>query len=535
MRVRLMLCGLLPVLTMLGGCGLATVPTRSADTIIEGGTVYDGSKHAPVHADVVIADDRIVYVGPDAQTRYSASRVVDATGLIVAPGFIDAHTHPGTYIRSSDPHKRLNSPWVFQGVSTLMIGNDGGGTPDVAKRADWFAQHPVGTNLAAYVGFGDVRRRVMDMDARAPTSAELQRMQQLVATAMCEGAFGFSTGLFYAPQSYAKTREVVALAHEAAIRGGIYDTHQRDESSYTIGLMASTREAIEIGRKAGLPVHIAHIKALGVDVHGMADDLIALINAARAKGQVVTADQYPWLASATSLGAVLLPRWAVAGGRSELLRRLADPAIVARMRPRMRDNLRRRGGSASLLLTTSGKAWTGKTLQQIAADLDVDPIEAALQLIRDNRYIQVASFNMTEADVDLLMQQPWVITSSDGNNGHPRQYATFPKKYATYVKKNHVITMTGFIHRSTGLSAEILGLQQRGYLRPGYFADVVVVDPDDFAPVADYLHPHRLSTGVEYLLVNGRFVLDGGELTGMAPGRMLRHESTPGTCPASSM
>lgn len=532
-RACLILCGLLPVLAMLGGCGLSAVSTRSASTIIRGGTVYDGSKNAPVHADVVVVDDRIVYVGPDAEKRYHAPRVVDASGLVVAPGFIDAHTHPNTYIRSSDPHERLNAPWVFQGVSTLMIGNDGGGTPDVAEQADWFAQHPVGTNLAAYVGFGDVRRRVMGMQARAPSGDELRRMQQLVATAMCEGAFGFSTGLFYAPQSYAKTDEVVALAHEAAIRGGIYDTHQRDESSYSIGLMNSTREAIEIGREAGLPVHIAHIKALGVDVHGMADDLIALIDAARATGLRVTADQYPWLASGTSLGAVLLPRWAVAGGRSELLQRLADPDAMAKIRPAMRDNLRRRGGSASLLLTTSDKPWTGKTLEQVATGMDVDAIEAALRLIKANEHIQVASFNMAEDDVDLLMKQPWVITSSDGNDGHPRQYATFPKKYVKYVKKNKVITMTGFIHRSTGLSADILGLEQRGYLRPGYFADVLVFDPDEFAPVADYTHPRRLSRGVDYLLVNGHFVIDGGKLTGEAPGRMLLHEPTAGTCPAT--
>lgn len=523
--------GLLSGVIMLTACvAPQNVRLKPADTIIRGGTVYDGSADAPVTADVVISGDRIVYVGPDAPARYQAHDVVDARGMIVAPGFIDVHTHPDTYVRSKDADMRLNAPWLFQGVSTVMIGVDGGGTPDVADEAAWFRQHGVGTNLAAYVGFGPVRKRVLGMDSRAPSPQELERMKALVAKGMCEGAFGFSTGLFYAPQSYSKTDEVIALAREAAIRGGIYDSHQRDESSYTIGLVASTKEALEIGRKAGLPVHIAHIKALGVDVHGMAGELVALIDAARRTGQEVTADQYPWLASGTSLGAALLPRWAVVGGRSELLRRMADPELLDRIRVDVRENLRRRGGSESLLLTTADRSWTGKTLQQMATDWHVDPVEAALRLVRKNKRVQVASFNMDDADVRELMRQPWVVTSSDGNDGHPRQYATFPKKYVKYVKKTGTISLVDFIHRSTGLSADIVGLKQRGYLREGYFADVLVFDPERFAPKADYMHPRVLSEGVVDLWVNGRKVIADGSLTGASPGRFLLHTPTAGTC-----
>lgn len=503
---------------------------RPVDTIVAGGKVYDGTDSPPMDADVAISDDRIVYVGPDAEQRFDADRVIRADGMIVAPGFIDPHTHPNTYIRSDDARKRLNAPWLLQGVTTIVIGADGGGSFDVADDAEWFDKHGVGTNLVPYVGFAPVREKVLGQKDSAPDAEELERMKALVAKGMCEGAFGFSTGLFYAPQSYAKTDEVVALAREAAKRGGIYDTHQRDESSYTIGLVESTREAIEIGRRAGLPVHISHIKALGVDVHGKAGELVDLIEAARRDGQKVTANQYPWLASATSLAAALVPRWAQDGGRSAMIERFKDPESRRRIGSEMRDNLRRRGGSGSLLLVTSGKSWTGKTLKEMAAEWDMDALDTTLRLLEENRRVQVASFNMTDADVEQFMQQPWVTTSSDGNDGHPRQYATFPKKYETYVKEKKTISLVDFIHRSTGLTADILGLDERGYVREGYYADVVVFDPEAYAPKADYMHPRVLSEGVMDLLVNGKPMIRDGKLIRQAAGRVLLHHPTKGSC-----
>jgi N-acyl-D-aspartate/D-glutamate deacylase len=513
-----------------------------ADILLLGGLVYDGSENPPRQADIAVAGDRIVYVGSDAASRFHARRGIDVRGKIVAPGFIDPHTHPDRYIRSDDATARLNAPWLFQGVTTIFSGSDGSGSPDIAEQRDWFASHAIGTNLALYVGFGAVRSRVLGQDAAAPTSQQLQQMRGLVASAMCEGAFGLSTGLFYAPQSFAGTDEVVAVAHEAARRGGLYDTHQRDESSYGIGLLGSVREVLEIGRRAKMPVHISHIKALGVDVQGEAEAVIDLIERARASGQQVTADQYPWLASGTHLNSALLPRWAVDGGRKALLQRLHDTDTRARIRAAMVDNLRRRGGAESLLLTGSGWPWTGKTLAEAAQGWKIDPVDAALRIIAeggertgDQRAAgtagRVASFNMAKADVDLFMQQPWVITGSDGSSGHPRQYATFPEKYARYAKRDHVISVDDFIRRSTGLSADILGLEDTGYLRKGYFADIVVFDPENFAPVADYVHPRELSRGVEQLLVNGRMTIADGRLTGTAGGRVRLHRPTPGTCP----
>ncbi len=500
---------------------------EAVDVIIRGGTIHDGSTGKPIIGDVAIRGDRIVAVGRVG--RITARRVIDAKGMIVAPGFIDPHTHADSFLRSPDAAVRVNAAWLHQGVTTVMIGVDGYGTPDVAADSGKLAASGIGTNIVPFVGFGPVRQRVLGQDARAPTPAELGAMQALVAKGMCEGAVGLSTGLFYAPQSFATTDEVVAVAREAAIRGGLYDTHQRDESSYSIGLLGSVDEAIAIGRRAGMPVHFAHLKALGVDVHGQAGAVIAAIDAARRAGVDVTADQYPWLASGSSLDASLLPRWAVDGGGAALLKRLDDPATLARIRAEMQDNLRRRGGPGALLLIAEGFPWSGKTLAAVADEWKLDSRDAALRIIRQGIAAPgakvggtaVASFNMAQADVDLLMQQPWMVTASDGSDGHPRMFATFPEKYARYVRDRKVIGLPTFIRQSTGRTADIYKLDRRGYLRPGYFADVLVFDPAAYAPRADYVRPRELSVGVRQLFVNGALALDDGRATGVAAGRAL--------------
>ena len=532
--LRLALC----LMVMVTALKAASATPEPADVVIRGGTVHDGSAGAPYVGDVAIKGDRIVYVGTGAPM--TAARTIDASGMIVTPGFIDPHTHADGFLRAPDAATRVNAAWLHQGVTSVMIGVDGSGTPNVGDDARKLTASGVGTNIVPFVGFGAVRQRVLGQAARAPDAADLARMQGLVAKAMCEGATGLSTGLFYAPQSFAKTEEVIAVAREAAKRGGLYDTHQRDESSYSLGLLGSVREVLTIGREAGMPVHFAHIKALGVDLQGQAQAVINLIEAARAAGQAVTADQYPWLASGTSIDAALLPRWAVDGGDAALLQRLDDPAMLARIRADMAENMRRRGGAASLLLISEGFEWTGKTLESLAQVWKVDPRDAALRILRDSiagraagrqgRGTGVASFNMAQADVDLLMQQPWVVTSSDGSDGHPRMFASFPEKYRRYVKERPVITRTDFIHRSTGRTADIYKLAGRGYLRTGYYADVAVIDPEKFMPRADYLKPRELSDGVTHLFVNGTAALADGKTTGTLPGRVLLRP-TPAECP----
>lgn len=512
--------------TIVAGFSLGAAPApKRADLIIRGGTIYTGSD-APFVGDVAIAGDRILAVGP--HLRLAARRIIDATGMVVAPGFIDPHTHVGDQLASADPAKRMIPAFVLQGVTTAFIGNDGGGNPDVAKVLGSARTKPVGINYAAYVGFGAIREQVIGEAARAPDAAELQRMKALVARAMCQGALGLSTGLFYVPQSFSKTDEVVALAREAASRGGTYDSHIRDESSYTVGLAAAIDEAITIGRDAGIPVHISHIKALGVDVQGQAPLIIAKVESARRAGQTVTADQYPWSASGTTLVASLVPGWALDGGRTALLKRIGDPATLGRLRAGMQENLRKRGGAAALLIVEGESR--GRTLEQVASARHEDPVTAAIALIR-NKDAAVVSFNQSESDITAFMRQPWVMTGSDASGGHPRVFGSFARKYRKYVVDEHVLTLREFIERSSRLTADTFGIKGRGRVKPGAYADVVVFDPARYAERATYEQPTLTAQGVRFVIVNGVLEVDRGQLTGRAAGRALKHRPTPGTCP----
>ncbi|MDQ0252039.1 N-acyl-D-aspartate/D-glutamate deacylase [Sphingomonas kyeonggiensis] len=502
----------------------APAPPQKVDLLIRGGTIYTGSD-APFIGDVAISGDHILSVSKHANVL--AARVIDAKGMIVAPGFIDPHTHMGEDLASDDQARRLIPAFLMQGVTTAFIGNDGGGDPDVAKVLGSAKAKPVGINYASWVGFGAIREKVVGEDNRAPTPEELARMKGLVADAMCHGALGLSTGLFYAPQSFAKTEEVIALAREAGKRGGSYDSHIRDESSYTVGLVAAIDEAIRIGREGGLPAHISHIKALGVDVQGQAPKIIAMVEAARARGEKVTANQYPWSASGTSLVASLVPLWAQDGGRPALLKRFDDPSLTQKMHDGMVENLRKRGGADKLLIV-EGK-YKNRYLDAVAKEMNLAPVDAAIAVIRIGDPGTV-SFNQSEADIAAFMKQPWVMTGSDASGGHPRVYGSFARKYDKYVKADHVITLRQFIERSSSLTADTFGLTGRGHLRSGAFADVVVFDPRTYASRATYEDPAQLAAGVRTVVVNGVVAVDKGAMTGKAAGRALAHKPTPGTC-----
>jgi len=520
--------------------GSAVGQGSQADVLITGGTVYDGSTAKPFTGDVAITGDKIVYVGPKAPM--SARRTIDAHGMIVSPGLIDAHTHSDHFLNSPDPAQRANPAWVMQGVSTVFLGIDGNGPPNLKSEFDRYKAQGVGTNVVSYVGFGAIRQAVIGDAARAPSANELAKEKALTVQGMCEGAIGLSAGLFYAPQNFAKTDEVIALAQEAGKRDGIYDTHQRDESSYSIGLIASTKEVLQIGREGHIPVHFSHIKALGHDVWGKSGEVIKLIEDARASGQNVTANNYPWLASHTGLDAALVPRWASDGGADAMLKRFDDPALMAKIKKEMADNMERRGGPQTLLLTAGAADgsnisnapppdWSGKYLSDLAKAWKMPPLDAAIKVLRDSKgRASVVSFNISEADLENFMKQPWVVTSSDGGPGHPREYATFQTKYAVYVKQKHVIDTGFFIRSSSGLTADIFKLDRRGYLKPGYFADVLVFDPGGYVPKADYVHPAVLSAGVQELFVNGNAAVDNAKMTGALSGRPLPHTPPAGTC-----
>jgi N-acyl-D-amino-acid deacylase len=517
--------------TLAAGASAKTGANRQPtfDLILRGGTIYSGEAPAFV-GDVAIRGDRIVYVGPRAKGH--AKRLIDARGLIVAPGFIDPHTHAGDALASPDPAARLVLPFLTQGVTTAFIGVDGGGSADVAGAlglAKAGTPRDQGVNFATYVGFGSVRSAVVGNADRAPGAVELEQMKSLVSQAMCQGALGLSTGLFYAPQSFAKRDEVVALARVAAQHGGLYDSHIRDEASYSIGLLGAVDETLAIGREADIPVHFAHIKALGTDVQGFAPQVIARIAAAQTAGQVVTADQYPWSASGTRLSAALIPRWAQDGGRTAMLSRFQDSAAMTKMQPEIADNLRRRGGPGAILITSGPRSIAGKTLETFAREQGTDPVAAAITVLEQDE-VGIASFNQSEADIAAFMQQPWVVTSSDASMGHPRYYASFARKYATYVKERKVIDLRTFIAASTIRTARIFGLEGRGELKAGAFADVIAFDPARFVPRADYAHPTLFSRGMQLVVVNGELAIEDGQPTGIAAGRPLPRQPKAGTC-----
>ena len=490
------------------------------DVLIVHGKVVDGSGGNPRTTDVGIRGDRIVFIGDATQHNLTAKRIIDASGMIVAPGFIDPHTH--TLGDLSDQNRKSNLPYLMQGVTAVITGNDGESALNIGETLRKWDQQGIGTNAILLAGFGTIRGRVLGSTDAQPTAAQLDEMKTLVARAMDDGAFGISTGLYYAPQSYAKTEEVIALSKVAAAKGGIYDTHMRDEGSYSIGLLGAISETIRIGREANIPVHISHIKALGPDVWGQSKAAINLMKRARTDSIDILACQYPYDASGTSVEASLVPRWAEVGGRAELLKRIDDPQVRPRLIAEMEANLKRRGGADSLLITQVRDATLlGKRLSAIAQAMNKTPVEAALDVIKSGG-AGVASFNMSEKDIERFMKNKMVVTCSDGSTGHPRKYGTFPKKLRTYVFDRKLISLPFFVRNSTTLTAQWFHIPERGLIREGYFADVIVFDPKTVTDRATYEQPELLARGMLYVIVNGRLAVDNGAYTGVLAGRALR-------------
>jgi N-acyl-D-aspartate/D-glutamate deacylase len=414
------------------------------DLLITNGRLLDGTGSPWYYADVAITGNRIVAVG--RLDPASAQRVVDAHGLYVAPGFIDVHTHAASgLVREGLSHAR---PLLAQGITTVILNPDGGGPLDLPQQGEHLLEHGLGINAALLIGHGSVRQAVLGMEDRAPTPAELQQMKELVRTGMVNGAFGMSSGPYYAPGSYATTEELVELSKVVSEHDGVYTSHIRDEADYTIGVVAAVNEVITIAREARLPGVVTHIKALGPRVWRYSTTIVDHITRARAEGVEVFADQYPYLASGTSITGALVPRWAQVGGRGSLLDRIADPTERERLRDDMLENLDRRGGADKLQFRSApDHSIEGRTLQAVADDRAMEPVDLAIELLKAGG-AGVVSFNMHQEDVDLLMVQPWTMTSSDGglvpmNQGvpHPRYYGTFPRKIKQYVLERGVVDL----------------------------------------------------------------------------------------------
>ena len=525
------------------------------DLKIVGGRVIDGTGAPAVRADVGITDDRVTAVGD--LDREAAGRVLDAAGRVVTPGFLDLHSHSDGVLLDN---RRAESK-IRQGVTTEVVGNCGFSPAPVAdaflaemrgfaisaapaldyswrSTGDWLRRYEAGgvaLNVVQLVGHGALRVAVMGFARRPPDAREQAAMERLMDQGMAEGAYGLSTGLIYAPGSYAATGEIVAIARRAGAAGGFYASHIRGEGAT---LLDAVREAIRVGREGGLPVQVSHVKAAGRPNWGRTKDALALIDAARAEGLDVMGDAYPYTASSTS-ARTLLPDWVLDGGVDAMCDRLGDSAVRARIRDEI--------GGARTGLMGRGLAWEdimmayspsapdvqGRRLSEIAAARGTDPLTAVMDLIvADRGKNGVILFQLDEADLRGVLAHPHVVIGSDGSSlaaegeflkaqPHPRNYGTFPRVLGRYARDEGLLTLETAVHKMTGLSARRLRLADRGVLRPGARADVVVFDPAGIGDPSTYEAPHQYATGIDWVLVNGRVVVEGGAHTGALPGRVL--------------
>jgi N-acyl-D-aspartate/D-glutamate deacylase len=501
------------------------IETENFDILIKNGKVLDGTGNPWFYADIGINDDKIVWIGNS--DNVTAEEIIDASGLYISPGFIDVHSHAGSGLASESLSE--GKPLLAQGITTVMVNPDGGGSTDIAGQRSELEEHGLGVNVAQFVPHGSVRRQVMGEEDRAPTPSELDQMRSIVEEGMTNGAFGLSSGLFYTPGAYAETEELIELAKMASKYDGVYSSHIRDESDYNVGLIYSVDEVIRIAEEAELPGIVTHIKALGTGVWGYSVAVASRIDRARMRGVEMYADQYPYPASSTNLTAVLIPSWAREGGRNDMLHRLDDPELIEEIEVEMAANLKRRGGAESIQIASYSpdRSFEGLSLSVIADQMGMEPIEAALYLIKQ-RNPQIVSFNMHEDDVYRFMRQSWMMTSSDGGLVemgagvvHPRNYGSFPRKISNYVKEQRTVDLEFAIRSMTSLPASVFNLHERGVIKTGQIADITIFDLERIQDNATFDEPHQLSEGVEYVLIGGKFGLKAGEFQQELVGQVL--------------
>ncbi len=494
------------------------------DLVIRSARIVDGTGCPWFRGDLAVHQGKIVAMGQ--LSELTATTVIDAQDKVLAPGFIDIHTHAD----SDACELSLMENYLRQGVTTLMGGNCGGSEYPIAEHLTKMDELPKTINYGLFVGHGTLRQQAMGMAMRPPTNAELAQMKMLAARAMDEGAFGISVGLYYAPGSFAQLDEIVEVSREIAKRGGLFTIHLRDESDYNIGLVESVKEAIAVAEQTGISVQISHLKCLGKPVWGKASEILGLIERARERGLDVQFDQYPYLASGTAITGAIIPRWAQDGGGEALTARLQNPETRAAIRTEMLANIERRGGPDTLVVSRHkpDASVEGKSLLQIGTERCMEPVDAAIEL-------QIAggagmvSFNMRDEDLETIMRHPLGMVVSDGSlvgfgRGvpHPRYYGTFPRVLARYVRERKVITLEEAVRRMTSAPARRVGLWDRGIITPGMVADLVLFDPATVSDGSTFDHPHCYNEGISLVVVAGQIALQDGKLSEARAGRVLR-------------
>jgi N-acyl-D-amino-acid deacylase len=510
-------------------CAPRTDAARSnatADILLLGGRVLDGAGNPWLPRDVAVTGDRISFIGNAGLESVQARDTVDVSGLLIAPGFWDAHSHAELETEEG----RKATPFLYQGITTVVLGVDGDGEDSVAGIFAEYRRHGIAVNAMHYVGHGTARRAAMGVAAREPTPDELERMKAFVERGMREGAIGLSTGLFYSPGSFAKTTEVIELNRVAARFGGIYDTHDRDlgASWPQIGFLESMREAIEIGEQAGTAVIFSHLNPQGAHNYGRAGEAVKLIEAARARGVNVMAAQHPYTATQSNLAAYALPRWAVSGGRDSMRARFADDGVRRRLDTETMDMLAIRGGAQKIMIVDPDSTLNGKTLAQVAAEWRL-PVPETVRRILSEKNPPVMNHDLYDiVNTRILAAADWMMTCTDGRTPHPGQdivhprvYGAFPRKLRLFVREDSVLTLPFAIRGMTSLPASFFGVRERGELRTGWYADIVVIDETQYTDRATYESPHQYAEGVVHVLVNGQFAVRDREITGTLAGRPI--------------
>ena len=502
--------------------------TPSFDLIIRNGRIVDGTGSPWYRADVAIRGDAIARIAPRIDTP--AARVVDAAGKVVSPGFIDLHTHARRGI--FDVPTADN--YVRQGVTTIFEGPDGGSPIPLRPFLDRVSATRITPNFAMFVGQGSVRDQVIGPADRKATPAEIDRMRTLVQQGMEDGAFGLSSGLFYVPGTFTPTAEVVELARVAGRMGGIYISHMRDEASRVTD---SVRETIEIGEKGGLPTQVTHHKVIGKANWGKSVDTLRLIDEARARGVDATIDQYPYTASSTGIGSALLPSWALEGGRESTLKRLQTPSSRSEIRSEIIRIIKdERGGGDPQNVQLARCDWDhsldGKRLGDVTKGRGHEPtIENAADTVLwiiEQGGCQGIFHAINEDDLQRILRHPATMIGSDGEvpifgqaSPHPRSYGTFVRVLGRYVRELKVITLEDAVRKMSAYPAQRTGLADRGVLREGLKADVVVFDPSTIRDRATFEQPHQYGEGVSVVVVNGQVAFEDGKMTSARPGRVL--------------
>ncbi len=499
-------------------------PATSFDILITNARVLDGTGNPWYRASIGIRGDRIAAVGllPGA----TGTTTIDAADRYVSPGFIDVHSHAGPGLLTSE--LKHGQPVLAQGITTVLVNPDGGGPTDLAAQRATYEQEGVGLNVALFVPHGAIRQAVMGMSDRDPDAGQVAQMADLARRGMEAGAVGLSSGLYYAPGSYSKTAEVVAVAKATAPYGGVYSSHIRDESDYTIGVVAAVDEVIAIAEQAGVTGVVSHMKALGPASWGLSKTLVEHIEAARARGVQVFADQYPYEASGTGIVGALMPRSAQVGGREAMMKRIQGE-LRGEIRDAVRINIERRGGAETLMVSRyrPEPAFEGRRLSDLAAEHGAAPEEYALQMLEKGD-AGLVSFNMSEDDIALIMRQPWTMTCTDGDlvplgqgKPHPRAYGAFPRKLGRYVRDRQTVDLAAAIRSMTSLPATVFRLADRGQIREGAFADILVFDLARVRDTATYQEPHQLADGMTDIIVNGQVVRRDGAFTAALAGRVV--------------